>query len=89
MLISAIPDAFEAGTLIEHARAANPPLRILARAHSAEAAIHLRSAGADVVIVGEDELARGIIREAVGSKLQPGEAGAVAPPATGSQSADR
>jgi CPA2 family monovalent cation:H+ antiporter-2 len=70
MLISAIPDPFEAGTLIEHARAANPAIRILARAHSADAVEHLRTVGADVVIVGEDELALGLIREAMGLEPQ-------------------
>jgi CPA2 family monovalent cation:H+ antiporter-2 len=67
MLISAIPDAFEAGSLIEHARTVNPSIRIIARAHSPEAVAYLRSMGADAVIVGEDELALGIIREVLKS----------------------
>jgi CPA2 family monovalent cation:H+ antiporter-2 len=67
MLISAIPDAFEAGHLIEHARKVNPAIRIIARAHSPEAVAYLGSMGADAVIVGEDELALGIIREVLKS----------------------
>ena len=70
-LVSAIPDAFEAGTLIEHARKVNPDIRILARAHSPEAVAYLRSMGADAVIVGEDEIALGMIRELL--KPDPGK----------------
>ena len=33
-LVVAIPEAFEAGQVVEQARAANPALRIVARAHS-------------------------------------------------------
>jgi CPA2 family monovalent cation:H+ antiporter-2 len=66
-LISAIPDPFEAGHLIEAARAANPSIRVVARAHSAEAVDYLRKLGADVVLMGEEELARGMSRAALGS----------------------
>src|SRR5690606_16432732 len=34
MLLVAIPDAFEAGQIVEQARSANPELHIVARAHS-------------------------------------------------------
>ncbi len=59
-LITAIPDAFEAGHLVEAAKAANPAIKIIARAHSAEAVGYLRKRGADVVLMGEEELARGM-----------------------------
>ena len=57
-LILAIPNAFEAGHLIMQARAANPKIRILARAHHNDEVDHLRSLGADVIVMGEDEIAR-------------------------------
>jgi CPA2 family monovalent cation:H+ antiporter-2 len=58
--ISAIPNPFETGNLIERARAANPSLEIIARAHSDEEVEHLTRFGANLVIMGEREIARGI-----------------------------
>jgi CPA2 family monovalent cation:H+ antiporter-2 len=40
-LLVAIPDAFEGGQVVEQARAANPDLLIIARAHSDEEVLHL------------------------------------------------
>lgn len=60
-LITAIPDAFEAGHIIEAARKDNPQIRIVARAQGEDAAAYLRSLGADHVLIGEEELARGIL----------------------------
>ena len=62
-LIVAIPNAFEAGQVVEQARAANPALEIVARAHSDAEVEHLTGLGADVVIMGEREIARGMIEE--------------------------
>ncbi|WP_375459344.1 YbaL family putative K(+) efflux transporter [uncultured Enterovirga sp.] len=59
-LISAIPNPFEASNLIEAGRAANPNLRIVARAHSDAEVEHLRRYGADYIVVGEREIARGM-----------------------------
>lgn len=59
-LITAIPDAYEAGHLVEAAKAANPNIYVVARAHSAEAVAYLKGLGADVVLMGEEELARGM-----------------------------
>jgi CPA2 family monovalent cation:H+ antiporter-2 len=59
-LISAIPDAFEAGHLVEAAKAANPNIRVIARAHSADEVAYLRKLGVDVVLMGEEELAKGM-----------------------------
>ncbi|MCA3633383.1 MAG: Kef family K(+) transporter [Methylobacterium sp.] len=59
-LISAIPDAFEAGHLVEAAKAANPGIWVVARAHSTEAVEYLRKLGADKVLMGEEELAKGM-----------------------------
>ena len=58
--ISAIPNPFENGNLIEQARAANPDLEIIARAHFDEEVEHLRKFGANFIVMGEREIARGI-----------------------------
>ena len=58
--ISAIPNPFENGNLIEQARTANPSLDIVARAHSDAEVEHLERFGASLVIMGEREIARGI-----------------------------
>jgi CPA2 family monovalent cation:H+ antiporter-2 len=60
ILISAIPNPFESGNLIERARAANPDLDIIARAHSDAEVDYLRKLGANRIIMGEREIARGI-----------------------------
>ena len=67
--ISAIPNPFENGNLIEQARAANPELEIIARAHSDEEVQHLRKYGADLIIMGEREIAHGIT-EHIARRLQ-------------------
>jgi CPA2 family monovalent cation:H+ antiporter-2 len=58
--ISAIPNPFENGNLIEQARAANPNLEIIARAHSDAEVEHLQRFGASLIIMGEREIARGM-----------------------------
>jgi monovalent cation:H+ antiporter-2, CPA2 family len=60
-LLIAIPEAFEAGQIVQQARAANPGIRIIARAHSDAEVEHLKSLGADLIIMGEREIALGII----------------------------
>jgi monovalent cation:H+ antiporter-2, CPA2 family len=57
-LLVAIPDAFEGGQVVEQARALNPKLSIIARAHSEAEVLHLKKHGANVVILGEREIAR-------------------------------
>ncbi|WEX76853.1 Kef family K(+) transporter [Sinorhizobium numidicum] len=59
-LISAIPNPFESGNLIERAHAVNPRLEIIARAHSDDEVDYLKKFGADLIIMGEREIARGI-----------------------------
>jgi CPA2 family monovalent cation:H+ antiporter-2 len=58
--ISAIPNPFEAGNLIEQARKVNPELEIIARAHSDDEVAYLTKFGANLIIMGEREIARGI-----------------------------
>ncbi|MBB5049432.1 CPA2 family monovalent cation:H+ antiporter-2 [Rhodopseudomonas rhenobacensis] len=60
-LLVAIPDGFEGGQIVAKARALNATLTIVARAHSEEEVAHLKHNGADVVILGEDEIARAMV----------------------------
>ena len=64
-LIVAIPNAFEAGQIVEQAHRANPALSVVARAHSDQEVEHLTSLGASVTLLGEHELARGILDRAM------------------------
>lgn len=70
-LILAIPNAFEAGQIVLRARAANPAINVIARAHSDAEVEHLKGLGADTVIMGEREIARGIVEEVLGQKPMP------------------
>ena len=65
ILFVAIPDAFEAGQVVEQARALNPKLRIVARAHRDADAEHLSEHGADLTIMGEREIARQMANQAL------------------------
>ena len=64
ILMVAIPDAFEGGQIVEQARAANPGLEIIARAHSEAEAQHLMQHGASSVVMGEREIARTMLEHA-------------------------
>jgi CPA2 family monovalent cation:H+ antiporter-2 len=57
-LLVAIPNALEAARVIELARADNPGIEVIARAHSDAEEKHLRKSGADQIIMGEREIAR-------------------------------
>ncbi|CEJ10646.1 Inner membrane protein YbaL [bacterium YEK0313] len=63
-LILAMPNAFEAGQIIDKSKACNPTITIIARAHSDAEVEHLSGLGADVVIMGEREIAKGILDHA-------------------------
>jgi CPA2 family monovalent cation:H+ antiporter-2 len=65
-LFVTIPEPFEAGQVIEQARAANPGLEIIARAHSQEGVAHLARLGATLTIMGEEEIARRMLEHALG-----------------------
>lgn len=60
-LISAVPDAFEAGQIVAQARALNERLQIIARGLSDAEAAHLVEHGADLAIIGEREIALGML----------------------------
>ncbi|WP_298368286.1 YbaL family putative K(+) efflux transporter [Azospirillum sp.] len=61
-LVVVIPDAFEAGQVVEQARGTNPTLEILARAHSDAGAAHLRACGASETVMSEQVVARALLR---------------------------
>ena len=60
-LLVAIPDAFEGGQVVQQARAINPKLLIIARAHSEAEIEHLKKHGADLVVMGEHEIAKAML----------------------------
>ena len=84
--ISAIPNPFENGNLIEQARATNLDLEIIARAHSDEEVEHLTKFGANLIIMGEREIARGIMEHITRSL---GQAPAAAVPVVSGTSIQR
>ena len=60
-LVVAIADAFEGGQVVQQARAINPSLPIIARAHSEEEIGHLKRHGANIVVMGELEIAKSML----------------------------
>jgi CPA2 family monovalent cation:H+ antiporter-2 len=61
ILFVAIPQAFEAGQIVEQARKANPNLPIVARAHFDAEVDHLLAHGASQVVMGEREIAAAML----------------------------
>ena len=61
MLVIAVADTPRARTMIDVARRLNPAIRIVVRTHSDDEAELFRRAKVDAVLMGEHELARGII----------------------------
>jgi CPA2 family monovalent cation:H+ antiporter-2 len=59
-----LPEAFEAGQVVQQARAANPRIEIMARAHTDEAVTYLSSLGADSTVLGEREIALRMLEQA-------------------------
>ncbi len=57
LLFVAIPQAFEAGQIVQQARRANAALPIIARAHFDAEVDHLKKMGATQVVMGEREIA--------------------------------
>jgi monovalent cation:H+ antiporter-2, CPA2 family len=67
VLFVAVPNAFEAGQVIEQARGADPILRIIARAHFDAEVTYLKELGANVIIMGEREIARAMLDSVLGN----------------------
>jgi CPA2 family monovalent cation:H+ antiporter-2 len=65
-LFVTIPEPFEAGQAVKQARSANRSLDIVARAHSDAAVDHLHKLGADLVVLGEAEIADRMVERAEG-----------------------
>jgi monovalent cation:H+ antiporter-2, CPA2 family len=63
-LFVTVPEAFEAGQVVEQARVANPRLEIVARAHSAAAVGHLEDLGCSLAVMGEHEIAMRMLEHA-------------------------
>ena len=63
-LFVTVPETFEAGQVVQQARALNPALPILARAHSDEALDHLAGHGANITVSGEREIALRMLERA-------------------------
>lgn len=57
-LLIAIPNGFEAGQIVEHARTCNATLDIMARAQTEAELEHLEQHGSNFVVIGEHEIAR-------------------------------
>jgi CPA2 family monovalent cation:H+ antiporter-2 len=64
-LFVTVPEAFEAGQVVEQARALNPGLEIVARAHSDATVEHLSRLGANLTVMGEREIARRMLEAAL------------------------
>jgi K+:H+ antiporter len=79
-LFVAVPNAFEAGQIIEQARAISPGLPIIARAHTDAEVEHLQSLGADVTIMGEREIAAAMVAHAFGGSAGTDQGGGVRDP---------
>ena len=60
-LFVAVPNGFEAGQIVAQAKAADPTIDVVARAHSDAEVEHLRQFGADSIIMGEREIALGML----------------------------
>jgi CPA2 family monovalent cation:H+ antiporter-2 len=60
-LLVAIPDGFEGGQIVATARGLSPNLPIIARAHSNDEVTHLKHHGANIVIMGEEEIAKAML----------------------------
>jgi CPA2 family monovalent cation:H+ antiporter-2 len=66
-LFVAIPQSFEAGQVVAQARAVNPSLEIIARAHSDAEKDYLAGHGASAVVMAERETARSMLTHAIGA----------------------
>ena len=71
LLLVAVPGAFDAGQVVEQARAANANLTIIARAHSDAEVDYLTGLGANLTIMGEREIARAMLEQALRSGDSP------------------
>ncbi|HMN51340.1 MAG TPA: YbaL family putative K(+) efflux transporter [Xanthobacteraceae bacterium] len=71
-LFVAIPESFEAGQVVQQARKANHSLEIIARAHSDAEQSNLDRLGASHTVMGEREIAQGMLDFANRTSVTPG-----------------
>ncbi|GEO39038.1 CPA2 family monovalent cation:H+ antiporter-2 [Skermanella aerolata] len=71
-LFVTVPEAFEAGQVVEQARAANPGLEIIARAHTSAAVGHLEEMGCSLAVMGEHEIAMRMLEHVGVDEAPPG-----------------
>jgi monovalent cation:H+ antiporter-2, CPA2 family len=74
-LFVAVPNPFEAARIIEQARAANPQALIVARAYTDADVALLKQMGAAHALIGEDEIARGMLSRAPRKPAPPAAGG--------------
>ncbi len=67
-LLVAVADAFEGGQIVQQARAINPSLLIIARAHSEAEAEHLKTHGATSVVMAEQETGKAMVRDFIAQR---------------------
>jgi len=85
-LLVAIPEPFEASRIVRRGRDLNPALTIIARAHFDAEVAHLRELGADYVIMGEREIAKGMVEHVRdGGRIEAARADAAGVPAAGGE----
>jgi len=70
-----IPEGFEAGAIFAHARALNPAVRVIARAHSDAEVEHLAGLGVSDVVMGESEIAQRMVELCASRGPVPASAG--------------
>ncbi|MGE0338613.1 MAG: YbaL family putative K(+) efflux transporter [Xanthobacteraceae bacterium] len=71
-LFVAIPESFEAGQIVEQGRKANPSIEIIARAHSDAEQSNLNRLGANYTVMGEREIAQGMLDYSSRTSVTPG-----------------
>ena len=70
LLLVAIPDTFEVREIVSRARAENPTIAIIARAHFDDEVTYLSKIGAGVVVMGEREMARTMLEHAINGTVE-------------------
>ena len=73
LLVVATPDSFQARRIVELARNLNPTVDVVVRTHSADEFRALEELGANRVVMGERELARGMLEFSLRSLGVPAE----------------
>ena len=73
LLVVATPDGFQARRIVELARQLNRAIQVVARTHSSDEIRELEKLGANRIVMGERELARGMTEYSLRSLGVPAE----------------